>query len=70
LREKALKRDDHRIQAWVKSLYRADIDDARRFSLVLDTSRFTPERLVEILLAADGVQAASLPLEPGVASRR
>jgi cytidylate kinase len=56
--EKALKRDDHRIQAWVKSLYRADIDDARRFSLVLDTSRFTPERLVEILLAAGGVQAA------------
>ena len=56
--EKALKRDDHRIQAWVKSLYRADIDDGRRFSLVLDTSRFTPERLVEILLAAGGVQAA------------
>jgi hypothetical protein len=56
--EKALKRDDHRIQAWVKSLYRADIDDAQRFSLVLDTSRFTPERLVEILLAAGGIQAA------------
>ena len=58
--EKALKRDDHRIQAWVKSLYRVDIDDARRFSLVLDTSRFTPERLVEILLAAGGTQAALL----------
>jgi cytidylate kinase len=56
--EKALKRDDHRMQAWVRSLYRADIDDARRFSLVLDTSRFTPERLAEILLAAGGVQAA------------
>jgi cytidylate kinase len=58
--EKALKRDDHRRQAWVKSLYRVDIDDARRFSLVLDTSRFTSERLVEILLAAGGVQAALL----------
>jgi cytidylate kinase len=56
--EKALRRDDHRRQAWVKSLYRVDIDDARRFSLVLDTSRFTPERLVEILLTAGGVQAA------------
>jgi cytidylate kinase len=58
--EKALKRDDHRIQAWVKSLYRVDIDDARRFSLVVDTSRFTTERLVETLLTAGGVQAALL----------
>ncbi|MFL5962171.1 MAG: AAA family ATPase [Gaiellaceae bacterium] len=56
--EKALKRDDHRRQAWVKSLYRVDIDDARHFSLVLDTSRFSAERLVEILLAAAGVQPA------------
>jgi hypothetical protein len=56
--EKALKRDDHRMQAWVKSLYRVDIDDARRFSLVLDTSRFSPERLVAILLAAGGVHTA------------
>ena len=56
--EKALKRDDHRRQAWVKSLYRVDIDDARRFSLVLDTSRFSPERLTEILLAAAGVRTA------------
>jgi len=58
--EKALKRDDHRRQAWVKSLYRVDIDDAHRFSLALDTSRFTTERLVEILLTAGGVQAALL----------
>jgi cytidylate kinase-like protein len=58
--EKALKRDDHRQQAWVKSLYHVDIDDARLFSLVLDASRFTTERLVETLLAAGGVQAALL----------
>jgi hypothetical protein len=58
--EKALKHADHRMQAWVKSLYHADIDDARRFSLVLDTSRFAPERLVEILLAAAGVPSASV----------
>jgi hypothetical protein len=56
--EKALKHADHRMQAWVKSLYHADIDDVRRFSLVLDTSRFSRDRLVEILLAAGGVRAA------------
>jgi cytidylate kinase len=58
--EKALKRGDQRQQAWVKSLYHVDIDDARLFSLVFDASRFTPERLVETLLAAGGVQAALL----------
>jgi Cytidylate kinase-like family len=58
--EKALKRDDHRQQAWVKSLYHVDIEDARLFSLVLDASRFTTERLVETLLAAGGVHAALL----------
>jgi hypothetical protein len=56
--EKAIKRDDHRKQALLRSLYHVDIDDARRFSLVLDASRFSPERLVEILLAAAGVQGA------------
>jgi cytidylate kinase len=58
--EKALKHADHRMQAWVKSLYHADIDDARRFSIVIDTSRFPPDRIVEILLAAAGVHAASV----------
>ncbi len=56
--EKALKHDDHRKQMWVKSLYRVDIDDAQRYSLVLDVSRFSRDRLVEILLAAAGVQEA------------
>ena len=55
--EKALKHDDQRTHAWVRSLYRVDIDDARHFSLVLDASRFSCERLVETLLAAGGVQA-------------
>jgi hypothetical protein len=53
--EKALKREDHRMQAWVRSLYRADIDDPRRFSLVLDASNFSRERIVDTLLAAGGV---------------
>ena len=57
--EKALKREDHRMRAWVKSLYRVDIDDARNFSLVLDASRLSPGRLVEILFAAAGVRSTS-----------
>jgi hypothetical protein len=56
--EKSLKREDHRMQAWVRSLYHADIDDPHRFSLVLDASRFSCDRLVETLLAAGGMQAA------------
>jgi len=51
---KALKHDDHLTQAWVRSLYRVDIDDASLFSLVVDASRFSTERLVETLLAAGG----------------
>jgi cytidylate kinase len=55
--EKRLRQADHRTQAWVKSLYRVDIDDASRYSLVLDASRFSRERFVAILLAAGGVHA-------------
>jgi cytidylate kinase len=54
--EKQLRHNDHRQHAWVKSLYHVDIDDTDRFSLVLDASRFSPERLVDLLLAAGGVQ--------------
>jgi hypothetical protein len=60
--EKKLKQVDHRTHVWVRSLYRVDIDDPRRFSVVLDASRFSPERLVEIMLSAAGardVRAAS-----------
>ena len=53
--EKAIKRDDHLKSAWVRSLYHADLDDHRNFTLVVDASRFRPERLVEVLLAAGGV---------------
>ena len=55
--EKALKCDDQRKKDLVRSLYHVDIDDARRFSLVLDASRFSSDRIVEILLAAGGVTA-------------
>jgi hypothetical protein len=53
--EKALKCDDQRQKDLVRSLYHVDLDDPRRFSLVLDASRFSPDRIVEILLAAGGV---------------
>jgi hypothetical protein len=55
--EKSLKHDDHLRQKWVKSLYHVDIDESRLFSVVLDASRFSTDRLVEILLAAGGVAA-------------
>jgi cytidylate kinase len=56
--EKAIKRDDHAKSAWVRSLYHADLDDDRVFTLALDVSRFTPERLVAVLLAAGGAAIA------------
>jgi hypothetical protein len=55
--EKALKHDDHVKHAWVKTLYHVDVDDPRRFSIVLDASRLSTDRVVEILLAAGGVPA-------------
>lgn len=55
--EKALKHDDHLRHKWVKTLYHVDIDESRLFSAVLDASRFSTDRLVEILLAAGGVAA-------------
>jgi hypothetical protein len=59
--EKALKRSDHLNHAWVKTLYHVDVDDSRLFSVVVNASRFSPERVVEILLAAAGVHATAQP---------
>ena len=56
--EKAVKRADHLQRAWVKSLFGADVEDCRRFTLSLDASRLSEDRLVEVLLAAGGVTAA------------
>jgi cytidylate kinase len=62
--EKAVRHDDHVKHAWIKSLYRVDIGDLNQFSLVLDVSRFSCDRLVETLLAAGGVREdASLLLD-------
>jgi hypothetical protein len=56
--EKAVKHDDHIASAWVRSLYHLDINDDRLFTLVLDATRFSADRLVEILLAAGGERRA------------
>jgi hypothetical protein len=63
--EKAVKRDDHVTCAWVKSLYGVELGDSRQFSLVLDTSRLSQDRLVEILLAAAGITAHERQLIEG-----
>jgi hypothetical protein len=59
--EKSLKHDDHLRHKWVKTLYHVDVDESRHFSVVLDVSRFAPERLVETLLAAGGAHPAAPP---------
>jgi cytidylate kinase len=59
--EKKLRHDDHRRHKWVKTLYHVDPDDSRHFSVVLDVSRFSRERLVETILAAGGVHPALVP---------
>jgi cytidylate kinase len=55
--EKAVKHDDHVKHAWVRTLYGLDIDDARNFALTIDASRVSPERIVDLLLAAAGISA-------------
>jgi cytidylate kinase len=65
LRRKGAQARDHLNHAWVKTLYHVDVDDSRLFSIVVDASRFSPERVVEILLAAGGVHAAAQPAIAG-----
>ena len=56
--EKTVREDDHRKHAWLRSIYHVDLHDPLHFSLVLDVSRFSHERLVETMLAAGGVALA------------
>jgi hypothetical protein len=55
--EKAVRHDDHVKRAWIRSIYRVDIEDPRHYALVLDASRLSAERLVETMLAAGGAKA-------------
>jgi Cytidylate kinase-like family len=50
--ERAVKHDDHMTRTWVKTIYHANLDDYSMFSVVLDASRLSPERVVEMLIAA------------------
>jgi cytidylate kinase len=40
-------------------LYGVDVNDTRHFALTIDASRFSPDRIVETLLAAAGVSSAA-----------
>jgi hypothetical protein len=64
--ERAVGHDDHSKRAWVRSLYHVDIDDPCRYSVVLDASRLSTDRLVELLLAAGGARPTEP--EPGAAA--
>jgi cytidylate kinase len=55
--ERAVRHDDAQKRAWVRTMYRLDPEDPTLFALVADTSRFSRDRLVEILLAAAPIAA-------------
>ncbi len=57
--EKAVKHADHLQHAWVRTLYHLDVEDDSRYTIVLDTSRLSPDRLVEILVASAGATAVA-----------
>jgi cytidylate kinase len=50
--EKTTHHDDDHQRAWVKKLYHVDVDDPRRFSLVVDVSQFRRHQVVELLFAS------------------
>ena len=52
----AVTHDDRIQHDWVRTLYHADLADDALFTIVLDTSRFTREQLVNILLAAGSLR--------------
>jgi cytidylate kinase len=58
--QKAVTRADRAKHEWVRRIHHAELDDNNLFTLTFDTSRFTRERVVNMLLAAGGIQA----LEP------
>jgi hypothetical protein len=65
--EKAIRRDDQLKRRWVKTLYSVDVDDPRSFLIVLDASRLSADRIVDVLCAAGGAHAvASTDTNPPV----
>jgi cytidylate kinase len=62
--EKAVKHADHQRHLLVKAMYRTEIEDDSHFSVVLDASRFSTDRMVDVLLAAGAHRAtAALTVE-------
>ena len=52
--KRVVRHDDQLQRNWVRALYDADVDDPAGFGLVIDASRLSRERIVEMLLAAGG----------------
>ena len=50
--ERAVKYDDHLTRTWLKTMYHANLDDYSLFSTSLILSRFSTQRLVDMLIAA------------------
>jgi cytidylate kinase len=54
--EKVVRHDEHVQRAWAKAVFRANIDDPNAFTLAVDVSRLAPDRIVDLMLAAGGVE--------------
>jgi cytidylate kinase len=54
--EKVVRHEDHVQRAWAKAVFHVNIDDPCAFTLVVDVSRLAPDRIVDLLLAAGGVE--------------
>lgn len=50
--ERAVHKDDHEKEEYIRRVYRRRIDDPANFTLVVDASRFATDTLVELALAA------------------
>src|SRR5262249_37674762 len=61
--EKAVRHDDRARRHWVHGLFGVDVADCRQFTVSVDASRLALDRIVELLLAAAGVEAKE-PVAP------
>lgn len=52
--KRVVRHDDQLQRNWVRALYHADVDNPAGFALVIDVSRLSRDRIVEMLLAAGG----------------
>jgi hypothetical protein len=54
--EKIVRHEDHVQKALAKAVFHADLNEPCAFTLVVDVSRLSTERIVDLLLAAGGVE--------------